>query len=99
AVGKARRFVRKGAAAGNAQSAPGAAHLTRAMMSLRGLRGSIASALAAYEAAALSDDRLEAIDFQTGMSLLKVHSSEPAIGSVMGAMQACGLSGYRNDGE
>ena len=99
AVGKARRFVRKGAAAGNAQSAPGAAHLTRAMMSLRGLRGSIASALAAYEAAAVSDDRLEAIDFQTGMNLLKVHSSETAIATVMGAMQACGLSGYRNDGE
>jgi acyl-CoA dehydrogenase len=99
AVGKARRFVRKGAAAGNAQSAPGAAHLTRAMMSLRGLRGSIASALAAYEAAAVTDDRLEAIDFQTGMNLLKVHSSETAIATVMGAMQACGLSGYRNDGE
>jgi len=99
AVGKARRFVRKGAAAGNAQSAPGAAHLTRAMMSLRGLRGSIASALAAYETAAVTDDRLEAIDFQTGMNLLKVHSSETAIATVMGAMQACGLSGYRNDGE
>ena len=99
AVGKARRFVRKGAAAGNAQAAPGAAHLTRAMMSLRGLRGSIASALAAYETAATTDDRLEAIDFQTGMNLLKVHSSETAIATVMGAMQACGLSGYRNDGE
>jgi len=102
AVGKARRFVRKGAAQGNAQAAPGAGHLTRAMMSLRGLRASIASALAAYEAAAASpdsDDRLEAIDFQTGMNLLKVHSSETAIATVLGALQACGLSGYRNDGE
>ena len=33
------------------------------------------------------------------MNLLKVHSSESAIETVMGALQACGLSGYRNSGE
>ena len=44
-------------------------------------------------------DRLEAIDFQAGMNLLKVNSSELAIETVMSALQACGLSGYRNDGE
>ncbi|HEX4683959.1 MAG TPA: acyl-CoA dehydrogenase family protein [Gemmatimonadaceae bacterium] len=103
AVGRARRLVRKGAAAGSSgQSVPGAAHLTRAMMSLRALRGSISAAVASYESAAsnASDgNRLEAIDFQTGMNLLKVNSSESAIDIVMHAMQACGLSGYRNDGE
>jgi acyl-CoA dehydrogenase len=101
AVARARRLVRKGAAAGsNGQSVPGAAHLTRAMMSLRALRGSISAAVASYEsAAAEGGDRLEAIDFQTGMNLLKVNSSESAIQIVMHAMQACGLSGYRNDGE
>jgi len=99
AVGRARRFVRKGAAQGGAQSAPGASHLTRAMMSLRALRGSIAAAVTAYEAAAENPERLEAIDFQAGMNLLKVNSSETAIEIVMHALQACGLSGYRNDGE
>jgi acyl-CoA dehydrogenase len=99
AVARARRFVRKGAAQGSAQSAPGASHLTRAMMSLRALRGSIASAVAGYENAANEPDRLEAIDFQSGMNLLKVNSSETAIQIVMHALQACGLSGYRNDGE
>ena len=33
------------------------------------------------------------------MNLLKVNASELAIATVMSAMQACGLSGYRNDGE
>jgi acyl-CoA dehydrogenase len=33
------------------------------------------------------------------MNLLKVNSSEQAIDTVMSAFQACGLSGYRNDGE
>ena len=100
AVSHARRFVRKGAAQGSSgQAAPGASHLTRAMMSLRALRGSIASAVAGYESASVDSDRLEAIDFQAGMNLLKVNSSEQAIETVMSALQACGLSGYRNDGE
>lgn len=102
AVAHARRFVRKNAASNNgagAQAAPGASHLTRAMMSLRALRGTIASAVATYEQAALDPEHLEAIDFQAGMSLLKVNSSELAIETVMSALQACGLSGYRNDGE
>src|SRR5439155_2460832 len=46
AVARARRFVRKGAAQGaSGQAAPGASHLTRAMMLLRALRGSIAAAV------------------------------------------------------
>ena len=99
AVSRARRFVRKGAAQANGQSAPGASHLTRAMMSLRALRGSIAAAVASYESAVSEPERLEAIDFQAGMNLLKVNSSETAIETVFHALQACGLSGYRNDGE
>jgi acyl-CoA dehydrogenase len=99
AVAHARRFVRKGAAGNGAQAAPGASHLTRAMMSLRALRGSIAAAVASYENAAVNSERLEAIDFQAGMNLLKVNSSERAIETVLSALQACGLSGYRNDGE
>ena len=39
------------------------------------------------------------MDFQAGMNLLKVNSSERAIETVLSALQACGLSGYRNDGE
>jgi acyl-CoA dehydrogenase len=99
AVAHARRFVRKSAAQASAGQAPGASHLTRAMMSLRTLRGSISAAVASYESAAHESDRLEALDFQAGMNLLKVNSSELAIQTVLSALQACGLSGYRNDGE
>jgi acyl-CoA dehydrogenase len=100
AVAHARRFVRKGATQNAAaQAAPGASHLTRAMMLLRALRGSIAAAVTSYEQAAVEPERLEAIDFQAGMNLLKVNSSERAIETVLHALQACGLSGYRNDGE
>ena len=42
---------------------------------------------------------LESLEFQTAMNLLKVNASEMATSTVMSAMQACGLSGYRNDGE
>jgi acyl-CoA dehydrogenase len=100
AVARARRFVRKGAAQGSAaQAAPGASLLTRATMSLRALRGTIASAVASYEKTVLEPERLESMEFQAGINLLKVNSSELAIETVMHALQACGLSGYRNDGE
>jgi acyl-CoA dehydrogenase len=99
AVGRARRFVRGAARHGSGQLPPGAAHLTRAVMSLRALRGSVASALQHYEVAAMTEDGLAALEFQTAMNLLKVNSSESAIETVMSAMQACGLSGYRNSGE
>ena len=78
---------------------PGAAHLTRASASLRTLRSLIASALTRFESAADNAAALESVDFQTGINLLKVNASELAVATVMSAMQACGLSGYRNDSE
>ena len=95
AVERARRFVRSAARHANGQLPPGAAHLTRATISLRALRGIVASALQRFE----TTDQLESLDFQTAMNLLKVNASELAIATVMSCMQACGLSGYRNDGE
>lgn len=99
ALQRARRFVRGAARQGEGQLPPGAAHLTRGFMSLRGLRDLIAAALQRYESAAMTTDGLDALDFQAAMNLLKVSASEQAIATVMSAMQVCGLSGYRNDGE
>jgi acyl-CoA dehydrogenase len=99
AVERARRFVRTTARRNAGQLPPGAAHLTRATMSLRGLRDALELALVRFENAGSNADRLEAIEFQNTMNLLKVTASETAIAVVMSAMQACGLSGYRNDGE
>jgi acyl-CoA dehydrogenase len=74
---------------------PGAAHLTRAGASMRTLRSVIGGAVEL----AVDPVALESVDFQTGMNLLKVQASELAVATVMSAMQACGLSGYRNDRE
>jgi acyl-CoA dehydrogenase len=99
AVERARAFVRKAAQRSGGALPPAAAHLTRANASLRTLRSLITAAVQRFEAAADDPAALEAIDFQTGMNLHKVNASELAVATVMSAMQTCGLSGYRNDGE
>jgi acyl-CoA dehydrogenase len=98
AVDRARAFVRK--ANGSAgMLPPGAAHLTRAQATLRTLRSLIVAALQRFEAASGDPNMLAGIDFQTSMNMHKVNASELAVSTVMSAMQACGLSGYRNDSE
>jgi acyl-CoA dehydrogenase len=99
AADRARAFVRNAAQRSGGNLPPAAAHLTRANATLRTLRSLIASAVARFEAAAGDPAVLETIDFQTGMNLHKVNASELAVAAVMGAMQTCGLAGYRNDGE
>jgi acyl-CoA dehydrogenase len=99
AVERARQYVRRTTRHSNGQPPPGAAHLTRANMSLRALKGIIESALRRFEAISIEEDKLESLDFQNAMNLLKVSTSEMAISIVMSTLQACGLSGYRNDGE
>jgi len=99
AVERARAFVRKAALRADGKLPPGAAHLTRANASLRMLRSLVATALQRFEAASHDEAALETIDFQTAMNLLKVNASELAVSTVMSAMQACGISGYRNDSE
>jgi acyl-CoA dehydrogenase len=99
AVERARAFVRRAAHGSGGAMPPAAAHFTRASASLRSLRSLIAVALQRFEAASADTAELEAIDFQTGMNMHKVSASELAVATVMNAMQACGLSGYRNDSE
>jgi len=99
AAERARGFVRKAAQRAGGTLPPAAAHLTRTNASLRTLRSLIATALQRFEAASDDPAALEAIDFQTGMNLLKVNASELAVATVTSAMQTCGLAGYRNDSE
>ena len=99
AVERARAFVRKAMHRSGGTLPPGAAHLTRAGASLRTLRGLIATSTRRFEAVASDPAMLESMDFQTGMNMLKVNASELAVAIVMSSMQACGLSGYRNDSE
>jgi acyl-CoA dehydrogenase len=99
AVDRARAFVRKASHRAGGTLPPAAAHLTRANASLRALRGLVSDAVRRFEAASADAAALESVDFQTGMAMLKVNASELAVATVMSAMQACGLSGYRNDSE
>jgi acyl-CoA dehydrogenase len=99
AVERARLFIRNGVRASGGQLPPGAAHLTRANGSLRTLRALVSSAAQRFESLAGDEKALESVEFQTAMNLLKVNASELALATVMSALQASGLTGYRNDSE
>ena len=95
AVERARKFMRKAQRSGSLP--PGLPHFTKSLASLRALRALIAATLDRYEAIAHDPKALSTIDFQNAINLLKVDASELAVETVMAAMRATGLSGYRND--
>jgi acyl-CoA dehydrogenase len=99
AVERARGFTRAAARKAGGQLPPGAAHLTEATASLATLRALIAGALRRFETIADDGRALAAVGFQTEINLLKVEASERAVATVMSAMRATGLAGYRSDGE
>ncbi len=94
-VERARKFMRKAQRAGSLP--PGLPHFTQSLASLRALRALIAATLNRYEGIAHDPKALGSVDFQTAINLLKVDASEGAVATVMAAMRATGLSGYRND--
>src|SRR5471032_2857939 len=96
AVERARKYMRKAARTGG-ELPPGLPHFTKALAHLRSLRALIAASLNRYEKLADDPRTLSGIDFQTAINLLKVDASELAVETVMAAMRATGLSGYRND--
>jgi acyl-CoA dehydrogenase len=99
AVERAQAFIRKAARGAGGQLPPGAAHFNAARMTLAKLRAIITANLDAYAAHEHDERALSSIDFQSSINLLKVEASELAVETVMSAMRACGLAGYRNDGD
>ncbi len=99
AVRRARAFVRQAARASGGRMPPAAAQLTKARVSLETLRAAIQAGLATFERHAGDPGGLSAMEAQLALNLLKVEASELAQTTVMSAMRACGLSGYRNDSE
>ena len=99
AVMRAQAFVRMAVRNAAGQMPPGAAQYTKASASLHGLRGRLAKALADFEAMADDPARIASIENQAALNLLKVEISEGALATVSLAMRACGLAGYRTDGE
>jgi len=98
-VERAQAFIRKAARGAGGQMPPGAAHFNAARMTLAKLRAIITANLDAYAAHEHDERTLSSIDFQSSINLLKVEASELAVETVMSAMRACGLAGYRNDGD
>jgi acyl-CoA dehydrogenase len=99
AVERAQMFIRKAARGSGGQMPPAAAHFTAAKMSLTKLRAVVTSALDSYAIHEHDERGLSSLNFQSSINLLKVEASELAVTTVMSAMRACGLSGYRNDGD
>ena len=99
AVSRAQMFVRTAARRANGQMPPGAADCTTAAASLRALRAIVAADLTRYEQIQDDERTLASLDTQAGLNLFKVEVSERAVEIVMSAMRACGLAGYRNDGD
>ena len=94
---RARAFVRHASRNSGGRMPPGARHLTRARVSLETLRGALKAGLATFEVHAADPGGLTTMDAQLALNFLKVESSELAVDTVMAAMRACGLVGYRND--
>ena len=99
AVERAQGFIRAAARRAKGQLPPGAVHYTRAQTALRSLRVMVRDGATRYEAALADETLFSSLDFNVALNLLKVEASETAVSAVMSSLRACGLSGYRNDGE
>ncbi len=97
AVTKAQRFVRTAARRAGGTMPPGAGQATRAAATLTALSRMVAGQAAAVDA--MGEPELAALSTQAGLNLFKVEASEHAALAVQQALRACGLAGYRNDGE
>jgi len=98
AVGRAQAFMRSAMRKGQGLP-PGAPYFTRALGSLRTLRAVLATTLRTYEEIQNDAKALASLDFQTQITITKVDVSELAVSTVLSALRACGLSGYRTDSE
>ncbi len=96
---RARLFVRQASRNSGGRMPPGAPHLTRARVTLETLRGAIQAGLSTFEKHAADPGGLTAMNAQLALNFLKVEASELATTAVMSSMRACGLAGYRNDGD
>jgi acyl-CoA dehydrogenase len=99
ATGKAQAFIRHVMRSSGGNMPPGAAHFTQAISTLRTLRGVLSANLHQYESIMNDEKAISSLEFQAMITLTKVQASELAVQTVLHALRACGLSGYRNDTE
>ncbi|WP_208852346.1 acyl-CoA dehydrogenase family protein [Roseomonas genomospecies 6] len=97
AVTRAGAFIRAEARKRPGTPPPGARRLAEATAGLQAMRGMVRGALAQFEAAADSPDRLTSLGFAVAMNTLKTGAAEAVVRVVEQAMLAAGLAAYRND--
>jgi acyl-CoA dehydrogenase len=59
----------------------------------------VQSAASRVSATSHDAERSTMVEYQLALNLHKVESSELSVSIILSAMRACGLAGYRNDGE
>jgi acyl-CoA dehydrogenase len=99
ATERAQAFIRQAVRQSGGHAPPGAPQFTRALATLRTLRGMLATALRTYTEAMADPMALSSLDFQSMITMTKVEASELALSVVLTAMRVCGLTGYRCDSE
>jgi acyl-CoA dehydrogenase len=99
AVERAQGFIRKAARNAKGVLPPGASQATEASLSLMTLVNMVDAALSDHAQRQKAENGLDDIVFQAQLNLLKVSASELAITTVMHALNAAGIAGYRNDSE
>ena len=96
-VERARLFMRNAMAQSGGKTPPGAPHFTEARRSLTALVNQVRAGLQTFERVKDDERAMASLDVQTQLNLLKVEVSEAMVATVMSAMRACGLGGYRTD--
>jgi acyl-CoA dehydrogenase len=99
ATERAQAFIRQAVRQSGGQVPPGATQFTRALATLRTLRGMLAAALRTYTEAMADPKALSSLGFQSMITMTKVEASELAVSVVLTALRVCGLTGYRCDSE
>ncbi|MCW2238359.1 acyl-CoA dehydrogenase family protein [Azospirillum canadense] len=97
AVARAGAFVRAEARKRPGTQPPGARRLAEVTARLQTMRGMVRGAIAQFEEASGSPDRLTSMGFAVAMNTLKMSSAEMVVRIVEQAMLVAGLSAYRND--
>ncbi|CCQ13482.1 putative acyl-CoA dehydrogenase [Rhodococcus sp. AW25M09] len=99
AVSKSRKFVRKAASRNAGTTPPSALRLAEMFVVHEQLVDTVFGAAAKFEAIAHSPEELGSIAFAVKINNVKVTASTLVIDIVGKAMQICGISGYREDGD
>jgi len=99
ALTRTQGYIRQAVRQSGGQLPPGAGLFSQGLAQLRTLRGMLSSAIRQYEGCMHDVAALATLEFQSTITLTKVQASELAVSIVLTAMRACGLAGYRCEGD